>query len=184
MEDSHPRRISQAEALKAFTHPLRLRLYYALAGLGSATATTLAAEVGVTPQLAFYHLTRMAELGALEEDPAAMARGRERYWRHATRGLSFTTRGNESESSDSLGSLQRAQAAVHFEHLERYFSRVSNDGNSQALAFSSDMVLELNDEDSEELQRKLTEILMSFRDRRSTRKGKKVFVFLHAIPME
>ncbi|WBB97448.1 helix-turn-helix domain-containing protein [Solwaraspora sp. WMMA2059] len=183
MEDSHPRRISQAEALKAFTHPLRLRLYYALAGLGSATATTLAAEVGVTPQLAFYHLTRMAELGALEEDPAAMARGRERYWRHATRGLSFT-QDNESKSVDDLDSLQRAQAAVHFEHLERYFSRLSDDDKAQSLAFSSDMVLELNEEDSKELQEKLTEILMTFRDRRSARKGKKVFVFLHAIPME
>lgn len=88
MSVSDPRRISDVGALKALAHPLRLRLYYALAIRGSATATRLAEQVGESTALVSYHLRALAKHGYVELDPQPRGEdGRERWWRPATTGV-------------------------------------------------------------------------------------------------
>lgn len=183
--------MTQVEVLKAFTHPIRLRLYYALAASTSATATQLAKQVDTTAQLAFYHLTRLADLGVVEEDPDARAHGRERYWRPSTRGLSFdpTSFGQDTEREVEL--LHRAQATAHFELLRRFFDTPSDAGDAlRAAAFGTDMILELTDAELDELREEMTAVLLRFRDRpRSSDPDTpaaptgRVFALAHAFPM-
>jgi len=86
------RRITEAAALKAMAHPLRLRLYYALTLAGSATATRLADGVDESVSLVSYHLRQLARHGyvAPDPEPPAGADGRERWWRPTTVGFTWT----------------------------------------------------------------------------------------------
>ena len=190
VDELQPRRVDQVEVLKSFSHPLRLRLYYALAKHGSATATVLARDVGTTAQLAFYHLSRMAELGVLEEDLEAPSRGRERYWKQSTRGLSFTPDSLGDNTVSDLEVLHRAQAGIHLEQLQDFFSSGPDPSDEfRSAAFGADMVLDLTRAEVDLLREELTQTLLRFRDRQRATAGRSevdsrsMFVFVHAFPM-
>ncbi|MBC7292334.1 MAG: helix-turn-helix transcriptional regulator [Actinotalea sp.] len=68
------------EALKAYAHPLRVRIIRHLNDHGAATATTLAAALGESTGQTSYHLRQLERHGLVEED-TARGTGRERWWR-------------------------------------------------------------------------------------------------------
>jgi DNA-binding transcriptional ArsR family regulator len=85
------RRVTDVAALKAMAHPLRLRLYYALALAGSATSTRLAEQVDESVSLVSYHLRQLALHGYVEDDPEPLKRdGRQRWWRPTSVGFNWT----------------------------------------------------------------------------------------------
>lgn len=67
-------------ALRAYAHPLRLRIIRYLADHGSATATELSRHLGESTGQTSYHLRQLARHGLVEDDPERN-RGRERWWR-------------------------------------------------------------------------------------------------------
>jgi len=67
-------------ALKALSHPLRVRMYDLLADDGPATASQLAQDVGESSGTTSYHLRVLAEHGFIEEDVERGDR-RDRWWR-------------------------------------------------------------------------------------------------------
>lgn len=71
------------DALKALTHPLRVRMYDLLADEGPATASQLGARLGESSGTTSYHLRLLAKHGFIEEDPERGNR-RERYWKVRT----------------------------------------------------------------------------------------------------
>lgn len=81
--DDISRRITDVEALKVFTHPLRIELLRALSTRPSATASQLAEQVDEAVSLVSYHLRKLAEHGFLVEAPAQSGDGRERWWKRA-----------------------------------------------------------------------------------------------------
>ena len=85
----NPRRVIDPAALKAMTHPLRLRLYYALVIARSTTATELAQSLDASVSLVSYHLRQLARYGYVEPDPDSGDDGRERWWRPTSVGFSF-----------------------------------------------------------------------------------------------
>ncbi|WP_025620517.1 helix-turn-helix domain-containing protein [Salinispora cortesiana] len=192
MDKQQSRHVTQVEVLKAFTHPLRLRLYYALATTTSATATQLAKRVDTTAQLAFYHLTRLADLGVVEEDPCAEAHGRERYWRQSSRGLTFDPNSFDKDTEREVEVLHRAQAAVHAELLRQFFDTPADPSDTlRAAAFGTDMILELTAAELDELREEITAVLLRFRDRprasdpnAPTPPVSRVFALAHAFSMK
>ena len=68
------------EALRAYAHPLRVRMIRHLNDHGPATATTLAQALGESTGQTSYHLRQLARHGLVEEDPCR-GPGRERWWR-------------------------------------------------------------------------------------------------------
>lgn len=68
------------EALKAFAHPLRMRLYGELVNSGPATASQLGRALGESSGQTSYHLRQLEKHGFVEDDPAHVG-GRERWWR-------------------------------------------------------------------------------------------------------
>lgn len=101
------RRVTDSTALRVMSHPLRLRLYYALGIAGAATATGLAEGVGESVSLVSYHLRQMAKHGYVELDPEHQAEGdrRERWWRLTSVGFSWS-------SSDFAEGPEQVEAAV------------------------------------------------------------------------
>ena len=77
---------SDARAVRALSHPLRLELLDLLRFEGASTATLLARRVGESSGATSYHLRQLARHGFVEEVPGA-GRGRERWWRHRERRL-------------------------------------------------------------------------------------------------
>lgn len=71
-----------AQALKAFAHPVRIRLYELLEEYGAATATQLAARIGENTGVTSYHLRQLARHGLIEDVPER-GKGKERWWRAA-----------------------------------------------------------------------------------------------------
>lgn len=69
-----------ASALKAYAHPLRLRIIGYLKDHGAATATELARHLGESTGQTSYHLRQLARHGLVVDDPARN-KGRERWWK-------------------------------------------------------------------------------------------------------
>ncbi|MFF1635145.1 ArsR/SmtB family transcription factor [Leifsonia sp. NPDC058248] len=79
--------VSDARALRALAHPLRLALLNHLMAFGAQTASQCAEVVGSTPSNCSYHLRSLARYGLVESvDPVD---GRERPWRSTATGLRF-----------------------------------------------------------------------------------------------
>jgi DNA-binding transcriptional ArsR family regulator len=74
--DTRP--LTGAADLRAFSHPLRLRLLEALEADGPLTATEAAARIGTSPSNASFHLRLLARHGFVEEAPGGS--GRRRPW--------------------------------------------------------------------------------------------------------
>lgn len=73
------RTLRTAGELRAFSHPLRLRLMELLDREGPLTATRAAALADTTPSNASFHLRLLARHGLVEEAPGGT--GRQRPWR-------------------------------------------------------------------------------------------------------
>jgi len=77
--------VDDIDALRAFVHPLRLRLLSLLRVDGPATASELARRVGESSGSTSYHLRQLARFGFVEDDPEQTSK-RERVWKAAHRG--------------------------------------------------------------------------------------------------
>jgi predicted ArsR family transcriptional regulator len=111
------------EALRALSHPMRLRLLELLRLDGPSTASALAQRLGLNSGATSYHLRQLAQHGFVEDDPdngGGRGTGRERWWRSAyqsTRTDDDTETSQAGrEASDAFG---QAIAVVHTEQLQR-----------------------------------------------------------------
>ncbi|MEU0572668.1 helix-turn-helix domain-containing protein [Nonomuraea sp. NPDC005983] len=85
---SYSARTLDANALKSFAHPLRLRIYELLEERGPSTATQLASVLGQNTGATSYHLRELARHGMIEVVPE-LGKGKEKYWRIAPGGFSY-----------------------------------------------------------------------------------------------
>jgi DNA-binding transcriptional ArsR family regulator len=81
------RRVTDASALKALAHPVRISLLELLVVDGAKTASQAAAVLGETPANCSWHLRKLAEHGFVRE--VAGVPGRSRPWRAVTEGLTW-----------------------------------------------------------------------------------------------
>ncbi|MGW4645553.1 helix-turn-helix domain-containing protein [Kitasatospora sp. NPDC004289] len=119
-----------ADALKALTHPLRIRLLGLLRQDGPATASELAAATGESSASTSYHLRVLAKHAFVGE--AEHRDGRERRWRavHALTSWDSAAMASSPGSRAVLGSLRRRQV----EHLESSLARFEADEEAGRLA--------------------------------------------------
>ncbi|WP_063780885.1 ArsR/SmtB family transcription factor [Nonomuraea sp. SBT364] len=99
---SYSARNLDANALKSFAHPLRLRLYELLDERGPSTATQLAALVGQNTGATSYHLRELARHEMIEVAPE-LGRGKEKYWRVVPGGFSY---GDAPADPEAAGALE------------------------------------------------------------------------------
>ncbi|HCU95431.1 MAG TPA: transcriptional regulator [Actinobacteria bacterium] len=83
------RKITDARAMRALAHPLRLALLEALAHAGTLTATQASELLGESPANCAFHLRTLAKYGYVVE--AGGGRGRERPWRRAHTALQISS---------------------------------------------------------------------------------------------
>src|SRR5262252_8581356 len=89
-------KITDARAMRALAHPLRLALLEALMHAGTLTATQASELLGESPANCAFHLRTLAKYGFVEE--AGGGRGRERPWRLRYRSLELVPPGLDPET--------------------------------------------------------------------------------------
>ncbi|CAM5282890.1 transcriptional regulator [Streptomyces spiroverticillatus] len=174
-------------ALKALTHPLRIRLLGLLRQHGPGTASELAARTGESSASTSYHLRVLAKYAFVEE--AEHKDGRERRWRSAH---AVTSWNNEAMWATPEGrafvDFTRRQQMNHLQATLVQHEADMADGLlgpdwTEAAGFS-DLMPRLTPESVSELQRffreKLTEL--SARDEGDAR-AEQVVVFTAALPL-
>ncbi|MFC4007411.1 ArsR/SmtB family transcription factor [Nonomuraea purpurea] len=98
---SYSRRTLDANALKSFAHPLRLRIYELLDEHGPSTATRLAGLLGQNTGATSYHLRELARHGMIEIVPE-MGRGKEKYWRIVPGGFTYGDSPSDPEAVSAM----------------------------------------------------------------------------------
>lgn len=104
-------------ALRALSHPLRLRLLGLLRLEGPATATDLAARTGTSSGATSYHLRQLAAHGFVE-DAGDDTDARTRRWRAAHRSTS-TAAPRDADELAAVDAFAQAVAVVHAEQMQR-----------------------------------------------------------------
>lgn len=112
------KRIDDVDTLRAFAHPLRMRLLGRLRTDGPATASELGRELGESSGSTSYHLRQLERFGFVAEDADQPSR-RERRWRAAH---DLTT----WQSSDFAGTEpgRAAEAVIGREQLRVLLDRL------------------------------------------------------------
>jgi DNA-binding transcriptional ArsR family regulator len=161
--------ITDLSRLKAFTNPLRMRLYRLLYATGTATASQLAEQVGEAPSLVSYHLRKLAEHGFLTEADGQSGDGRERWWQVAAEGgwgFRDSDFSDTPEGAAAAGTVTRGivdtRIAQYREYLDQTaaWSRAWTDA-----AFSSEWMLDLSPAELAELSDELEALVRRWRER-------------------
>jgi DNA-binding transcriptional ArsR family regulator len=162
------RRISDVRDLKALAHPLRVRLYYALSAERAATATRLAQLVSESPALVSYHLRQLATHGFVEEAPDLVRDQRERWWRPATRGFSWsaTDFDDAPENRAVAATVKRLFIEEQVQRLLRFEDEQPSWGAEwMRAAFGSDSLLRLTAAELTQLYEELHAVVTRWVDR-------------------
>jgi predicted ArsR family transcriptional regulator len=109
----------EPRALRALSHPVRLRLLGLLRSDGPSTASALATRLGLNSGATSYHLRQLAQHGFVAEE-LDRGNGRDRWWRAAHQ----TTRTSDEDLSDPADldahdAYLQTVAVVYTERLQR-----------------------------------------------------------------
>ena len=109
----------EPRALRALSHPVRLRLLGLLRTDGPSTASALATRLGLNSGATSYHLRQLAQHGFVADDEGR-GNGRERWWR----AVHQTTRTSDDDvvdqaDRDAFDAYLQAVAMVYTERLQR-----------------------------------------------------------------
>ncbi len=106
-------------ALRALSHPVRLRILGLLRADGPSTATALAVRLSLNSGATSYHLRQLAQHGFVV-DEAERGSGRDRWWKAAHQSTrSGDTEESTTEAREASDAFGQAIAVVHTEMLQR-----------------------------------------------------------------
>ncbi|GAA1920507.1 helix-turn-helix domain-containing protein [Streptomyces durmitorensis] len=146
-EPRQSRRITDVGTLKAFGHPLRLKIYSTLRVAGPSTASQLAGQVDEAVSLVSYHLRKLAEHGLIEEAETQSEDARERWWQAAQETLSFRHEDfkDTPEGAAAHTAVVRTLIAQREEQYETYLAQQEAWGAEwRKAADQSDFLARLN----------------------------------------
>ena len=159
-------------ALRALSHPVRLRILGMLRLDGPATATSLAARLDLNSGATSYHLRQLATHGFVVDAPER-GNGRDRWWQAAHRSTQTTPETEATpEGRDAADAFSQAVAVVHTEQLQRAVEErpLLPDAWRRATTLS-DWQLRLTPRRAEELRGALVAVVDGWQDDPGDRDG-------------
>jgi DNA-binding transcriptional ArsR family regulator len=181
------KRVEDLDTLRAFTHPLRMRLLATLRFDGPATASDLGRLLGESSGATSYHLRQLARFGFIVEDDEQPSR-RERRWRAAHELTSWepTDFLDDPAARSVLRILARERIRFMVEQLRRWYEGRRNWSRAWvAAAQDSDMVIRMRPEDLDRMGREIWDVVTRYADAQRASddpQAEKVVLFLHAMP--
>lgn len=169
------------EALKALSHPARLRMLGVLRSEGPATATSLAQRLGLNTGATSYHLRQLERHGFVTED-TSRGNARDRWWEAAHQATKAAP-GEEPEQRDAVGAFVQAVAVVHTEQLQRAVEELDllPDAWRRASTFS-DWGIRLTPTKARKLVKAISEVIMAAEEDEDDPQAADFLVTLHAYP--
>jgi DNA-binding transcriptional ArsR family regulator len=146
-------------ALRALTHPLRLRLLGLLRLHGPSTATLLASRVGESSGATSYHLRELARFGFVDE-VAGRGTGRERWWQALHRMTDWEATDFQEDGREVADELHRHLAAQRGRLLSAWLAQRERLGPRwDAAAGLNDYALRLTPEQARALADEVTAVV-------------------------
>lgn len=186
--DDGPRRLD-ASALKAYAHPLRLRMIQYLNDHGSATATELAKALDESTGQTSYHLRQLARHGLVEDDPER-GTGRERWWRSTSFRIEASTMLDEPALAEAARAMLDAVVRGRAETLAAWIARADSVPQEWLQAsMQSQSTLHLTPNESAELGAAILEVLDRFtarsraHEREGTPAARRVRAYVDVFPL-
>jgi DNA-binding transcriptional ArsR family regulator len=113
--------VTDARAMRALAHPLRVALLEAMRRDGEITATRAAELLGESPGNMSWHLQTLAKYGFVEE--TGEGRGRSRPWRVTSDSRSFETGMSDPETAAAGEALERTFLERTYNQVREWWSR-------------------------------------------------------------
>lgn len=170
-EDPHRRRelITDARAMRALAHPLRVALLEAMRRDGEITATRAADLLGDSPGNMSWHLQTLARYGFVEE--TGQGRGRSRPWRLTGGMRSFDTGMADPETAVAGEALERTLLERTYNQMREWWSRrLTYPVKWRRASFVTDGVVYLTAEELTEVMDEIQAIHARYAERRDTSK--------------
>lgn len=119
-------RLENARALRAYAHPVRMKLILALRTRGPLTATRAGRLLGESSGTCSFHLRQLAKYGLVEETGGGT--GREKPWRATATSTSWDDSPPDAETAAAASVLAEALAEWYFAQLMRWLEVRDGDG--------------------------------------------------------
>jgi DNA-binding transcriptional ArsR family regulator len=100
-----PVRLTDAKAMRALAHPVRMALLELLSYRETLTATAASEALGESPANCAFHLRTLAKYGFVRE--AGGGKGRERPWTLTSRSVTLTTQQSDPQAALAADELSR-----------------------------------------------------------------------------
>jgi len=160
------RDIVEVDVLKAFTHPLRNRLYDLLAIDGPATVSMLAEKAGVAIGSVSHHLGILARAGLIVEAPELARDAREHWWQRAQRGIRWSSTGFTDPAARTVAdSIEQQMLSQQRDQARQWLDERDDRPEWAAVAFAHQSRLWLTPAEMTELGEAIEQVLRSFAGR-------------------
>jgi hypothetical protein len=157
-------RLTDPVALRAYAHPLRMKLVGLLRREGPLTATQAADKVGDTVPNCSFHLRQLAKYGLVERVPGADAR--EKPWRATAWFTSWESSTDDAEHRAAVDHLDAVVFARYSERVGEFIGRRHLDPPEwRGVTGPSDYYLYVTPDELAELHRRIDEMMEAYRPR-------------------
>ncbi|MFC4784465.1 ArsR/SmtB family transcription factor [Nocardioides sp. MAHUQ-72] len=180
------------DALVAFHHPLRRRLFELLVLEGPAPVGVLARRLGVAVGSVSHHLKPLHAQGFVEPAPELARDTRQSWWRALPRRLSWSVLDYDSPAAREVATAaERANLRHHVEHaVEWYAHRDRLDPAWEEAAMVTESLARATREQLQELRAGIADLLAEWTrgcredaEARPDAEREPVFVFAYAVPV-
>jgi predicted transcriptional regulator len=155
--------LTDAKAMRAIAHPLRMAILELFAVRETLTATQASETLGESPANCAFHLRTLAKYGFVRE--AGGGRGRERPWALASRTMTLTTNQPDPQAALAAGELSRLWLERWIDRTRRvYGSRNDLPGWDEASGWSNSHVF-LTADETRALRAEVRRLLKHYEDR-------------------
>jgi DNA-binding transcriptional ArsR family regulator len=159
-----PLPLTEARALRAYSHPTRIALVGLLRRYGPLTATRAAELTGQSVPSCSYHLRVLAKYGLVEE--AEGGQGREKPWRVKVRGITWPGYSEDPAVAAAATALSMTFVRRYFAEVTEWLSRQGSEPPEwQDAAPFGDMTLYLTAGELDELRKQVWSLLERYAER-------------------
>ena len=157
-------RLTDPRALRAYAHPIRMKLVGLLRTEGPLTATRAGELLGESSGTTSFHLRQLAKYGLVEE--AGGGTGREKPWRATTTSTDWDVTAGTPELAAATSMLNTLMAEEYFEQLMRWLeARPGEPAEWQEASLLGDRILYVTAEELSELSRKVGDLVDEYFER-------------------